>query len=151
MASHGAHQRFFAAGHRYEIASWGGGATHRAVSLEILSGRFVNGQFLSGWVDSRWQTTHVLPLGIRIGSRPPADPHPTFYFRIVVPCWVLAIVTGVPSLLWLGVGGARYARHRRMRVAAEGNPTCPNCGYDLRATPGRCPECGTIAPARPAS
>ena len=43
---------------------------------------------------------------------------------------------------------AVYVRHRLQRRGRLARGLCPACGYDLRATPGRCPECGTEPPAR---
>jgi hypothetical protein len=41
------------------------------------------------------------------------------------------------------VVSARLVRRHRQKLARI-KDCCPRCGYDLRATPHRCPECGAI-------
>ena len=55
----------------------------------------------------------------------------------LVPCWFLALVSGVLPLVWL-TRWRRNAIIARRRIAGQ----CTACGYDLRASPDRCPECG---------
>jgi hypothetical protein len=60
------------------------------------------------------------------------------YHTLFVPAWF----TAVASTLAVALALRRYRAHRR--AAAPG--ACRRCGYDLRATPTRCPECGTERP-----
>jgi hypothetical protein len=55
-----------------------------------------------------------------------------------VPYWFPAIVSAMLPALWL--------RHRIRRRRRRHSGQCSRCGYDLRATPDRCPECGAVAP-----
>ena len=58
---------------------------------------------------------------------------------LTVPLWSLAALFAAYPFaritLWFG-------NMRRRRRRASG--LCSACGYDLRATPDRCPECGTV-------
>ena len=53
-------------------------------------------------------------------------------FDVRVPHWLVALAAAIAP------GACLY---RRWRPPPPG--CCEACGYDLRATPGRCPECGT--------
>ena len=63
--------------------------------------------------------------------------HPVFAERqqfVQAPYWLVTLAT-----LPLPAARARRWVLRRRRRAQN---RCPDCGYDLRATPGLCPECG---------
>jgi hypothetical protein len=59
--------------------------------------------------------------------------------RIWFPAWSAALLTGAFPAMWL----QRHARERRGRRWARA-ALCSKCGYDLCASPGRCPECGAV-------
>ena len=57
--------------------------------------------------------------------------------------WGVGIPGSIVPLAFATLPGVRAARAvRRRHHTATGR--CAHCGYDLRATPDRCPECGTI-------
>jgi rubrerythrin len=60
-----------------------------------------------------------------------------------VPTWFVAILAALLPAAWI-VRNHRH-RHQKQRLA---NGQCVSCGYDLRATPDRCPECGATPPPK---
>jgi hypothetical protein len=53
---------------------------------------------------------------------------------VALPFWMICLVLSVIPT----IGGVKAVRRRRQPGK------CRVCGYDLRATPDRCPECGAV-------
>jgi hypothetical protein len=83
-------------------------------------------------------------LGFRYSHRvhDSSPPSPGFT-EARLPHWLVALAAAVLPAAWCR---DRWRSRRR-----RGAGLCPSCGYDLRATPERCPECGTVASVTPSA
>jgi hypothetical protein len=134
---------------------WGDGRLSRAYSVEIhgpITFRTASGMTppppgnyaygvqslaqsdAAGISYHRWNMT--------AGNTPGAPVLGSFAEVRVAPIWPLQISLTL-VLLWITL----VIRQRR---ADRDAGRCLHCGYDLRATPERCPECGSVPAARPA-
>ncbi len=105
----------------------------RLSSREISEVTVVPWEKLWTWGDElRLDRTWTLTSGIRHRDQIAA-------YLLMIPCWLPCFIMS----LYLLVLGFRLRR----RVAIEQKKyrvgRCDQCGYDLRATLERCPECGT--------
>jgi hypothetical protein len=76
------------------------------------------------WSSSDWGVATLNALGGTV-------------YHLSAPHWAIVVVL-------LSISGTRIAMGLQRRLRARIG-RCFRCGYDLRATPDRCPECGTAA------
>ena len=109
---------------RFNAGGFGGlsVATYRTLPAEKVPDP--NERYLLGFY-----TDHRKLPGVPGMGPPPWRAH------VVVPHWFVTVVAALPLavLVWR----RERRRHRKLKRGQ-----CPGCGYDLRASAGRCPECG---------
>jgi len=94
--------------------------------------------------ETNWSGRQVRVAGFHFGTQMGIS---GAWYSAYLPMWFLTAVLAIGPvwrccLWWRGV--ARKIELAEMLLAHR----CSKCGYDLRATPDRCPECGTV-PAAP--
>jgi hypothetical protein len=83
--------------------------------------------------DTRGSDWSMTGMGFQIyRSRGPKS----YETSVTVPLWSVVFATGIAPTVWL------IRSRKRRRISCAAHNLCLRCGYDLRASKDRCPECG---------
>lgn len=111
-----------------------------SVDKRTISPSFCMSDMFSGrremWLGAVERDDAVTPQGGVLG--PTTGGYPCHLVRVSYCPAIVALLLPWGALL------AAKRRERNRRLYRSKNGLCLECGYDLRATPERCPECGTI-------
>ena len=112
---------------------WRTGGT--TMSIRPSARRFSGWQALTGF-GTDYQGD-LLGFRLAYGDLGRLVPRPMPFWSIRIPYWFLFAIFSPPALVRLGLFLKRKLYRRRQE-----HGFCPACGYDLRASRERCPECG---------
>lgn len=90
---------------------------------------------LGEWTNAKWNSRFSYSEAPAIGRK-----HEKIRVSsVTIPYWAIVVVFAVAPLVHVAFGRIQRAR-RLLRLRRN---TCAACGYDLRSSHDRCPECGT--------
>ena len=98
----------------------------------VMHWHFAGFAYQTSWLLEYRAKIHHLP------NTPSVVAHPTDSWVLVIPMWPIVILAALLE--------AEIIRRWLLRYWRKSNGLCPKCGFDLRATPDRCPECGAEQP-----
>jgi hypothetical protein len=99
----------------------------RHTSANVVNHQYRWGLRWFGIQRYQWTEARLVPAGLTYRG-----------FGFAASFWSIALITFFPPALFFSLRLRRFLKRRSRRRLGH----CPNCGYDLRASPSKCPECG---------